>query len=283
MIQLLKGSKTRIFPYIVHIGAGANGGYILQQTAQMMNIFGVKGFYLVADPDRIESKNLKNQLFIPKDLGLTKASVLAKRYRTHYEVSLASYDEGYVKTANDLHRLFQYTDYQDAFHYDSLFLPILIGAVDNAFSRKVMHHYFMSQDKLLYIDVGVESAWIPSHGHPKADWTKDEVERHKKTGYTGQVVVGLRMDGKNILDPIASDSPDILTDEDQVAPSEMSCSDVIASEPQRLITNRFAGLTVAGYLNELFDTATITNHKTYFHAKKQYMRAERVPQNEESL
>jgi len=57
----------------------------------------------------------------------------------------------------------------------------------------------------------------------------------------------------------------------------MSCSNIIVNEPQRLITNRFAATVVGGYLNELFDTATITNNKTYFHAKKQYMRAEVVP------
>jgi len=277
MIRLLHGSKKRIFPYIVQIGAGANGGYILQQTAQMMNIFGIKGFYLIADPDRVEQKNLRNQLFIAKDVGQTKASVLARRYRTHYQVEIASFDERYIETVDDVARLFRYTDYQDCFYYDTLFLPILLSCVDNNFTRKIMHDYFMQQDRLLYIDVGVESAWVPSHGHPKEQWRKEEVERHEKTGYTGQVVTGLRINHVTLLPPIAECFPDILTDEDQIAPSEMSCSNIIVNEPQRLITNRFAATVVAGYLNELFDTATITNHKTYFHAKKQYMRAEVIP------
>ncbi|WP_331281027.1 hypothetical protein [Brevibacillus thermoruber] len=45
----------------------------------MMNIFKVQGFYLVADPDTVEQKNLANQLFIPKDVGQKKAAVLANR------------------------------------------------------------------------------------------------------------------------------------------------------------------------------------------------------------
>nr|WP_231558727.1 hypothetical protein [Brevibacillus thermoruber] len=44
-----------------------------------MNIFKVQGFYLVADPDTVEQKNLANQLFIPKDVGQKKAAVLANR------------------------------------------------------------------------------------------------------------------------------------------------------------------------------------------------------------
>jgi hypothetical protein len=65
-------------------------------------------------------------------------------------------------------------------------------------------------------------------------------------------------------------------DEDEIAPSELACSQVIASEPQRLITNRFAAQAVAGYLNELFGERTLSTHVTFFHAKKMYMRGDRI-------
>jgi hypothetical protein len=268
--------RKKIFYYIVQIGAGANGGYILQQCAQMMRIFKVQGFYLVADPDTVEQKNLSNQLFIPKDVGQKKAAVLANRYRSHYQVPIATFDERYIEDERTLERLFQFTDYRACFSWDTLFLPILIGAVDNNYTRQVMHSYFLSQEKLLYIDVGVEAVWVPRDGRPREEWTEEEKQRHANTGWTGQVVAGLRLNGKTVLEPVASRFPDILVDDDEIAPSVMACSQVIASEPQRLITNRFAAQAVAGYLNELFGERTLSTHVTFFHAKKMYMRGERI-------
>ncbi|MBR8660664.1 ThiF family adenylyltransferase [Brevibacillus sp. NL20B1] len=268
--------RKKIFYYIVQIGAGANGGYILQQCAQMMNIFKVQGFYLVADPDTVEQKNLANQLFIPKDVGQKKAAVLANRYRSHYQVPIAAFDERYIEDERTLDRLFQFTDYRGCYSWDTFFLPILIGAVDNNYTRQIMHSYFLSQEKLLYIDVGVEAAWVPRDRRPREEWTEEEKQRHANTGWTGQVVAGLRLNGKTFLEPVAGRFPDILEDEDEIAPSEMACSQVIASEPQRLITNRFAAQAVAGYLNELFGERTLSTHVTFFHAKKMYMRGERI-------
>ncbi|EST55746.1 thiazole biosynthesis protein ThiF [Brevibacillus panacihumi W25] len=274
-LQLNKQFK-KIFFYIVQLGAGGNGGYILQQCAQMMNIFHAKGMYVVADPDVVEEKNLANQLFISKDVGLKKASVLAKRYRSHYNLPIAAYDERYIEDVQSLHRLFQHTDYTGCYRWDTFMLPVLIGAVDNNFTRQVMNDYFLSQDNLLYIDVGVESAWVPQDQRPPSEWSEHEKKRHNQTGWTGQVVAGLRLDGKTVLDPVAERFPDILLDQDEIAPSEMACSNVVSSEPQRLITNRLAAQAVAGYLSEIFGDKTISNHVTFFHAKKQYMRAERV-------
>ncbi|UYZ15182.1 hypothetical protein A6764_09755 [Brevibacillus sp. WF146] len=54
------------------------------------------------------------------------------------------------------------------------------------------------------------------------------------------------MNEKTVLDPVAGRFPDILEDEDEIAPSEMACSQVIASEQQRLITNWFAVEAVDG-------------------------------------
>ncbi|WP_274518669.1 hypothetical protein [Brevibacillus thermoruber] len=38
------------------------------------------------------------------------------------------------------------------------------------------------------------------------------------------------MNEKTVLEPVAGRFPDILEDEDEIAPSEMACSQVIASE-----------------------------------------------------
>ncbi len=119
-------------------------------------------------------------------------------------------------------------------------------------------------------------AWVPQDGRSREEWTEEKRQRHSNTGWTGQVVAGLRLNEKTVLEPLAGRFPDILEDEDEIAPSEMACSQVIASEPQRLITNRFAAQAVAGYLNELFGERTLSTHVTFFHAKKMYMRGDRI-------
>jgi hypothetical protein len=65
----------------------------------------------------------------------------------------------------------------------------------------------------------------------REEWTEEEQQRHVNTGWTGQVVAGLRWNGKTVMEPVADRFPDILEDEDEIAPSEMACSQVIASEP----------------------------------------------------
>jgi ThiF family len=280
VVDFLGGSylrKRHIFPHIVQIGVGGTGGYLVQQIAQMLSIFGVKGKYVIADPDLVETRNLKNQLFIPKDVGKPKADVLSRRYRAAYQVDISSYTTNYVEDVKTIEHLFN-TDYCGAYGYNTVYLPILISCVDNNFSRKIFHQFFQEvEDTLLYIDVGNESVTLPKdRNKPIEQWTEEEIEAYKNSGYTGQVVAGLKWKGKIITEPVASLFPDILEDNDDIAPSSVSCSDIVVSEPQRLITNRYAAQCVSTYLNEIFSEGTLSNHITFFHSKRMYMRTEPI-------
>ncbi len=65
---------SKLYYYIVMIGAGGTGGYTIQRLSKMMNAFdSVKSFLLIADPDSVEEKNLLRQPFIQQDIGLKKA------------------------------------------------------------------------------------------------------------------------------------------------------------------------------------------------------------------
>lgn len=75
--------------------------------------------------------------------------------------------------------------------------------------------------------------------------------------------------------------PDILEDEDDLRrPSDMSCTELTASEPQRLMVNKFAAMIVTSVLTEIIEECTISSHITFFHAKKRYIRS--IPVNTES-
>ncbi|OMF66848.1 ThiF family adenylyltransferase [Paenibacillus glucanolyticus] len=252
---------------IVQIGTGANGSAVVQQLTQLMNIFSVKGSYLLADPDIVEKHNLKNQLFLPSDIGQKKADVLARRYGRHYEVPVFSYAEQYVSTLETMEAL-----YDDAFledHYCNMKIPVLIGTVDNNFSRQLMHEFFMSQPNMIYVDAGVEGSRVPQDERSMDSWTSEEREAYNATGWTGQIVCGIRWNDETILEPVCSAFPDMLLDDDPIAPGT-ACTQQLSKEPQKLLTNKYAALEVISYFNTLFSEQRIAHHKSYINLRHKY-------------
>lgn len=268
-----------IYPYIIQIGTGGTGGYVTQMIAQMMAIFNINGFYLISDPDIIEEKNLKNQLFVKRDIGKKKADVLAKRYSSAYNLPIASYSESYIESIEDIKSLFynNHIDIGNSVNNRSLFLPVIIGCVDNGYTRKIINDFFEWTGRCLYIDAGNDSAKVPSDFNRRAmsEWTEQEKSDYENSGWTGQVVCGLKMNHQTLLAPPAEVFPNIISGDD-IAPSELACSDIVVNDPQRLLTNRMAAMSVATYLNELFQSGTISNHITFFHAKQGYMKSVEV-------
>lgn len=279
-VDILKVAKRdwydykQLFPFIVQIGTGGTGGYLVQHIAQLLGTSKTKAAYVIADPDVVESKNLGNQLFLPSEVGLKKSDVLASRYSTAYGLDIGSFSDSFIETPEQLKSLFSAEYISTVINNENtLFLPIIVGTVDNNFSRRILNELFSSLNTCIYIDAGNESTVVPSdwQTRPKADWTKEELKEYQESGWSGQVVTGVRT---NLFKqaPVAEVFPDILTDQDELRPSELSCTELSASEPQRLIVNKFAALAVANILTQIVEEKTISSHITFFHAKKGYMR-----------
>lgn len=278
-INILKAAKKywydyhRLFPFIVQVGTGGTGGYLVQHIAQLLGTSGTKAAYVIADPDVIERKNLGNQLFLPSEVGIRKAEVLAKRYSAAYGIDIGYYTDSYIENTEQLKRLFsaEYIPTGDNLH--TLFLPIIVGTVDNNFTRRVIHELFTKLKTCIYIDAGNESTIVPRdwQTRTKENWTEEELKAYDESGWSGQVVVGVKL---NLFKqaPVAEVFPDILTDDDELRPSELSCSELNASEPQRLVVNKFAALIVANILTEIVERHTISSHISFFHAKRTYIR-----------
>ena len=166
--------------------------------------------------------------------------------------------------------------------HNSVVFPILIGCVDNGFSRKIFHEYFISSDNLLYIDVGVDAAQLPNGKTIEQydEWTDKEKHKYHQTGFLGQVVAGLKLKGETILDPAGTIYPNIIED-DEGAPSETVCSSLVVSDPQRLNTNRMAAMAVSIYFNELFYNGILRNHVTVFHSRKGELRSHPITIDED--
>ncbi|NLP52183.1 ThiF family adenylyltransferase [Bacillus sp. RO1] len=277
-------SNKRLFPVICQVGVGGTGSAVAQQLSQMLMMFGKKSYYCLADPDTIENKNINNQLFVESNIGKKKAEILAGRYSQAYGIPVHSFTESYIEDVNALRRLFN-IDYHSYSGSTDVVLPILIGCVDNNYTRRIFHELFETVPTLLYLDSGNESAAVPNDYpvRPKSQWTEDELKDYNFSGWTGQVCAGLKWHGQTILKPVASRFPEIMVDDDEIKPSQLSCEELSASDPQRLQTNRMAALALCSYLSELFECGTISKSLTVFHAQKGYMKSELINENTPSI
>lgn len=266
-----------IYPYIVQLGAGGTGAYVVQHICQILSTSGVQGSYVIADPDVIEEKNLKNQLFLPSEVGLKKADVLASRYSAAFDLDIGVFSDSYVESPDQLKNLIatEYMNYRIPSDY--IFLPIFVGCVDNNFTRKVIHELFSILKRAVWIDAGNESAKVPSDWltRPKSQWTEEELNEFEESGWSGQVVTGVRLD-RWYQKSVSEAFPDVLSDDDEIKPSQLSCTELTASEPQRMIVNKFAALAIANALTEIVENHRVGRHITFFHAKKGYMRSTEI-------
>ncbi|MGP3788575.1 ThiF family adenylyltransferase [Paenibacillus sp. 1A_MP2] len=251
-----------MYYYIVIVGAGGTGGYAVQRITKMLSAFAsVDSFLMIADPDMVEEKNLLRQPFANQDIGGKKASVLAQRYGRTYGLKIGSYVDKYVESVEQLDQLFSLTDFR---HKTGQHIQkVLIGAVDNDFTRNIMHEYFMQSDDLIYIDAGIEGVFLPSGDKPKSEWGEEEITDNMESGYSGQVVVGLKKNGTEILEPLNGIYPIDATD--LIAPSH-NCG-LEPYQPQRMIANEMAAFHISTIINELLSTNTIIVHYVNFNAR----------------
>ncbi len=284
ILSKMNTSCNRIYPYIIQLGTGGTGGYLVQHIAQLLGTSKSRASFVIVDPDVIETKNLGNQLFLKEEVGLKKADVLANRYSAAYGIDIGSYSDSFIETVEQLKSLFstEYLRMDNSYRDRSLFLPIIIGCVDNHFTRQLMHEFFKVTKPCIYIDAGNEATTVPSdwQTRPKSDWTAEELKAFNDSGWSGQVVVGAKLRTFS-QQPVADVFPDILLEKDSVRPSELSCTELSASEPQRLIVNKFAAMIILNALTQIIEEQTISSHITFFHAKKGYMRSTPVQQKEE--
>jgi molybdopterin/thiamine biosynthesis adenylyltransferase len=197
---------------------------------------------IIADGDIVEGKNLVRQNFISADLGRNKAQVLAERYASAFGMEVEYIpefieDEGRLSelTKPDLYSL-------KAYSYKELEgISILIGAVDNNKSRRLCHQVFTKAKNLIYIDSG--------NGE-----------------YTGQVVCGIRRNGRTYYKPIGEAYPDVLLDTDKF-PSELSCAEAAVSAPQSIVANIMAATAVVSFLYNILILGSIETRSVTFSTK----------------
>ena len=225
---------------IVMLGAGGTGGYAAPHIYRLIHTLNRPARFLVADGDIVEEKNLVRQNFIHADLGRNKAAVMAERYASAFGMEIAYLPE-FIENEDALAAM-------TAPDYFRKELVILIGAVDNNRSRQMCHGVFQKAKELVYIDSG--------NGQ-----------------YTGQVVCGIRRNGRTYYKPVGTLYPDVLADTDKF-PTELSCAEAAISAPQSVVANVMAATAILSYLYDILVLGDITVRNVTFSTKTIHMKPE---------
>lgn len=245
----MKYSKTSPVKVII-LGAGGTGGYVIPHLYRISFAADRQIRIIICDGDVVEEKNLIRQNFVEQDIGRNKAQVLAERYSAAFGIE-CEYIPRFVEDEEELFRLTK----PDFRQNSESGIPetqrvLLLGCVDNNKSRKLCHAVFARQKDLIYIDSG--------NGE-----------------HTGQVVCGVRQNGRTTYKPVSSLYPDMLDDEDKF-PSELSCAERTVSAPQSVTANLTAATAVVSFLYDLLICGDLKTRYVTFSSRQINMRAEMV-------
>lgn len=257
---------------LVIVGVGGTGGYVLQQVARLL--YGLKSQgrpvapVLLIDGDTVEEKNLLRQYFLPQDVGRKKAEVLAERYGRAYGLDIGSYPE-YLMADTEIGSPRE-RSWQNGLVRSG---AVVVGCVDNAATRALLHDKLNAYRYIVYIDSGNSAVDVPDD---IAHIDRYGLASLKASGWEGQVVCGVRHNGRCVMPFPAEVFPDLLEvrDDADKVPGDPSCGHVVVSNPQRLMTNLMAATVVLSYLHTLLSDGTLINHRTFFDARRGYVRSD---------
>lgn len=255
-----------MFKFVV-IGVGGTGSHFVRGLLQDIHTYSVKKSHdfaidvTLVDEDRVERKNLSNQLFTEEEIGEYKADALAERYGEVYNVSVKSVTQ-YCKTIDMLNKLFV----PPTIHPAAKLIPILVGMVDNNRTRQLFHDYFYSNHvtDLIWLDSGIEGIQVINKN--QYEMTEEEHYHIERSGFSGQLVCGFKWKGETILEPVTDVYPNIYHDAHSSFPGE-SCGQVIIENPQRSATNKLAAQFANNFINNLLHVRTIFYHVLNFNAQ----------------
>lgn len=270
-------SNTKIA--IVQVGTGGTGSRVVQSIAQMISLSNLTVSYVISEPDVVESKNLGNQLFVENDVGKLKSVVLGNRYSKAYHVKIKipkKFKNSFVQSLDDVNELFR-TAVDNLTKIDGPILKILVGCVDNSFSRNIFSQWFQEINDGIYIDVGNTSvAYYSDQYYSENELNqyfksgKKVGEENRNSGYQGQVIVGVKCYGEKITKCFGDIWPYDEMEKDN--PAESSCQETVVKHPQRVLTNCIAAHAVHTVLSPIFHELTVMHEAIAFEAKSGLMR-----------
>lgn len=231
---------------VICIGAGGTGGNFIKEFGRFLSFFRSEDKHVtlsIVDGDRVEQRNCARQPFIADDENQFKAVTMASAIIENFglnEADIKAYPR-YIDTVAELDVIAKsvYVPYREN-------LIVLVGAVDNHRARQVMHKFFYNQKNIIFIDSANEFR-------------------------VGEVVVGIRIGGKNIAPPRSHYYEEIMKDKGKSA-SEMSCGEMNVSSPQHITTNLMAANICLSFVVDVLGGELKSGGIVYFDSKKKFSR-----------
>ena len=254
---------------VVVVGVGGTGSYVVGQLCRLLYGLKERGrripTVLLVDGDEVESDNLIRQYFLEQDLGRNKAVVLAERYARAYGICVEASPD-YLNADTKLVGL---AGSNSPYGYG---YNVFVGCVDNGRARRLLHDKLQAEYRnVVYVDAGNEAIDLPENRPEHID--RYGLAHIRDSGWSGQVVAGVRANNTNHL-PFPGEVFPNLIEDDGDDPVEEACGEVTAAEPQRHLANHFAAVAVMGFLNSLLSEGALVNSRTFFDARSGYMRSD---------
>ena len=204
---------------VVMLGAGGTGGYVAPYLFRLLHMLDRPARFIICDGDLVEAKNLDRQNFVEADLGENKARVLSERYSAVLGME-TEYVPNFIETLSELMTLIEPGEWEtDGYPRRKVReMVLLLGCVDNNRTRQLCHEAFKKSLDLIYID-------------------------SVNGSYTGQVVCGVRKNGRTVRKPIGGVHPEMLKITDRF-PSEVSCAEAAQADPQSIVANVTAATAI---------------------------------------
>ena len=250
---------------IVLVGLGGTGSFLVSSLLQLIASSEAlkKGVSLtLVDGDRVENKNLRNQKYLPEDVGRLKAEVLYDRYHAVYPKVELDYVPRYLQTLEDLNTIFPMN--QQIQRMDNWTLNILVGCVDNMKARRIFDEYFHQEkpfpvcSQYIYIDTG-NGLGKALDGQMIVGYVK--LKAKQSLGYTQPFPVE---NIQTVLRPASAFFPQILTEIDEE--NEPTCGVVTEESVQNLGANITSATGVFNVLNSILCFQTIPGNLFFFDA-----------------
>lgn len=240
------------------VGTGGTGGYVVQYLCRLLYGLQRTAPHLpitltLMDGDTVEERNLLRQHFLPQDVGRSKALVLAERFGAIYQFPIMAVPH-YLTTPEGLDDLIA-SPRTDPRSYYGRPWDIIVGGVDNHATRQLLDQIFQRFADLIYIDAGNDGVAV-----------HDDPDNTQASGYGGHVVIGVKQGHTVLLPPVGTVYPDILTDTQSAVPGQ-ACGQQAVAQPQRMLTNVWAAMTVMSAINTLLTEQTVLWHVANFNAR----------------
>lgn len=219
------------------IGAGGTGGFTFTNLTRLLA--GTKTPITICDGDIVEPKNLKRQQFGKTDIDITKAHALTEwASNTILDCPPITVNDRYITDSDELLA-------EICINTPDRSIPIVISAVDNVATRKLINKTLEELPEYIAIDSGNHD-----QGGQVVLTTNLEVAESKGFETPKQVKLA------NMLQVY----PEIANIDDKNPGLEQSCDEVVESEPQAMMANSRNGDIIANLVMSVIDNKPLAGN-----------------------